>query len=164
MAAQRFTQINGKHLQCGKSTGHRVLFCCLTLADDALCQLFTLSGFLKGCHEFFTHGGLCEKGFLLRFLFFQSLFVCLKVVTDGALQVGFSFLPVLRKSGRINGWPWFIPAPCKLIHGWYPVTRCHSCEKRAERRLNSAVYSLSEAHPPAVRCASIAANTEVGES
>ena len=164
MAAQRFSQINGKRLQCGKGTGYRVLFCCPALTDDALCQLFTLSGFLKGCHEFFTHGGLCEKGFFLRFLFFLCPFVRLKVVTDGALQVGFSFLPVLRKSGRINGWSWFIPAPCKLTHGWYPVTRCHSCKKMVERRLNSAVYSLSEAHPPAVRCASIAANTEAGES
>lgn len=107
---------------------------------------------------------IVRKGFFLRFLFFLCPFVRLKVVTDGALQVGFSFLPALRKSGRINGWPWFIPAPCKLAHGWYPVTRCHSCEKMAERRLNSAVYSLSEAHPPAVRCASIAANTEAGES
>ena len=131
-----------------KGTGYWVLFCCLALTDDALCQLFTLSGFLKRDAMSFTHGGLLLRKRLLPSLpVLPEPFVCLKVVTDGALQVGFSFLPALRKSGRINGWSWFIPAPCKLAHGWYPVTRCHSCEKMAERRLNSAVYSLQRGTP-----------------
>ena len=131
--------------------GLLVLFCCPALTDDALCQLFTLSGFSSRDAMSFTHGGLCEKASSFRFLFFLCPFVrCLKVVTDGALQVGFSFLPALRKSGRINGWPWFIPAPCKLAHGWYPGTRRHPAREDGGKAVKFSGVFTQRGHPPAV--------------
>ncbi len=77
-------------------------------------------------------------------------FVRLKVVTDGALQVGFSFcLRSVNLAGSIAGRGSF---QLLQTHSWL-VSR-HALpllREEGERRLNSAVYSLSEAHPPAVR-------------
>ncbi len=81
--------------------------------------------------------------------------------TDGALQVGFSFLPVLRKSGRSMAGRGSFQLHANSLMAGIPHA-LPLLQEDGGKAVKFSGVSLSETHPPAVRCASIAANTEPG--
>ncbi len=79
------------------------------------------------------------------------------------VEVGFSFLPVLRKSGWINGWPGSFQLHANSLMAGIP-SRAATLREEGRKAVKFSGVFTQRGNPPAVRCASIAANTEAGES